>query len=28
MERLGITSAFAFDSHFDEYAGIIRMPHT
>lgn len=28
MERLGITSAFAFDSHFDEYPGIIRMPHT
>lgn len=26
MERLGITCAFAFDSHFDEYAGIIRMP--
>jgi hypothetical protein len=26
MERLGITRAFAFDSHFDEYAGIIRMP--
>lgn len=26
MERLGIVHAFAFDSHFDEYAGIIRMP--
>jgi len=26
MERLGITHAFAFDTHFDEYAGIIRLP--
>ena len=26
MERLGITQAFAFDTHFDEYAGIIRVP--
>jgi predicted nucleic acid-binding protein len=26
MERLGITHAFSFDSHFDEYAGIIRLP--
>jgi predicted nucleic acid-binding protein len=26
MERLGIIHAFAFDSHFDEYAGIIRVP--
>jgi len=27
MERLGITHAFAFDSHFDEYPGLIRVPH-
>ena len=26
MERLGINHAFAFDSHFDEYPGIIRVP--
>ena len=26
MESLRITHAFAFDSHFDEYAGIIRVP--
>ena len=26
MERLGINHAFAFDSHFDEYSGIIRVP--
>ena len=26
MERLGITCAFAFDSHFDEYPGRIRVP--
>ena len=26
MERLGIAQAFAFDSHFDEYGGIIRVP--
>jgi predicted nucleic acid-binding protein len=26
MERLGITRAFAFDSHFDEYGGIVRVP--
>lgn len=27
MERLGITYAFAFDRHFNEYAGISRVPH-
>jgi hypothetical protein len=27
MERLGITHAFAFDSHFDEYPGLIKVPH-
>ena len=26
MERLGIIHAFAFDSHFDEYPGINRVP--
>jgi predicted nucleic acid-binding protein len=26
MERLGLTQAFAFDRHFDEYAGIWRVP--
>jgi uncharacterized protein len=26
MERLGVSRAFAFDSHFDEYGGIVRMP--
>jgi len=26
MERLGISHAFAFDRHFDEYPGIIRVP--
>ncbi len=26
MERLGITHAFAFDRHFDEYPGISRVP--
>ena len=26
MKRLGIVHAFAFDSHFDEYPGIIRTP--
>jgi hypothetical protein len=26
MERLGINHAFAFDSHFDEYSRIIRVP--
>ena len=26
MERLGIAQAFAFDRHFDEYAGIRRVP--
>lgn len=26
MERLGIIHAFAFDSHFDEYPGISRVP--
>jgi predicted nucleic acid-binding protein len=26
MERLGITEAFAFDRHFDEYPGINRVP--
>ena len=27
MERLGIAYAFAFDRHFDEYPGIIKIPH-
>jgi uncharacterized protein len=27
MERLGITHAFAFDRHFNEYPGISRVPH-
>jgi uncharacterized protein len=27
MERLGIAYAFAFDRHFDEYPGIIKLPH-
>lgn len=26
MERLGINHAFAFDRHFDEYPGILRVP--
>ncbi len=26
MERLGINHAFAFDHHFEEYPGIIRVP--
>lgn len=26
MERLSINHAFAFDRHFDEYPGIIRVP--
>ncbi|MGE4096603.1 MAG: type II toxin-antitoxin system VapC family toxin [Candidatus Binatia bacterium] len=26
MERLGVRSAFAFDRHFDEYPGIMRVP--
>jgi uncharacterized protein len=26
MERLGIAHAFTFDSHFDEYSGISRVP--
>jgi hypothetical protein len=26
MERLGIQSAFAFDRHFAEYPGIMRIP--
>ena len=26
MERLGIGQAFVFDSHFDEYPGLIRVP--
>jgi len=26
MERLGITEAFAFDEHFDQYTNIIRLP--
>ena len=26
MERLGITHAFAFDNHFDEYPGIMKVP--
>ena len=28
MERLGITHAFAFDSHFDEYPGLIKVPQS
>lgn len=28
MESLGINYAFAFDSHFDEYPGLIRVPHS
>jgi uncharacterized protein len=27
MERLGITYAFAFDRHFNEYPGSSRVPH-
>lgn len=26
MQRLGIAHAFAFDRHFDEYPGFIRVP--
>jgi uncharacterized protein len=26
MERLRITYAFAFDSHFDEYPGLVKVP--
>jgi uncharacterized protein len=26
MERLNVTHAFAFDRHFDEYPGLIRVP--
>lgn len=26
MERLGVHSAFAFDRHFAEYPGIVRVP--
>jgi predicted nucleic acid-binding protein len=26
MERLGITYAFAFDRHFDEYPGLVKVP--
>jgi uncharacterized protein len=26
MERLGITYAFAFDRHFDEYPGVVKVP--
>ncbi len=26
MERLGIDHAFAFDHHFDEYGGFVRIP--
>lgn len=26
MERLGITHAFAFDRHFDEFGTVIRVP--
>ena len=26
VERLGIIHAFAFDSHFNEYPGILRLP--
>ncbi|HTN69632.1 MAG TPA: PIN domain-containing protein [Methylomirabilota bacterium] len=26
MERLGVTYAFAFDSHFDQYPGLIKVP--
>ena len=28
MQRLGITHAFAFDRHFDEYPGISRAPRS
>jgi predicted nucleic acid-binding protein len=26
MERLSITYAFAFDSHFNEYPGLVKVP--
>jgi predicted nucleic acid-binding protein len=26
MERLGVTHAFAFDGHFDEFGTVIRVP--
>jgi len=26
MDRLGIIEAFAFDEHFDQYNGLIRLP--
>ncbi len=26
MDRLGITHAFAFDRHFDEYPGLLKLP--
>lgn len=26
MERLGINEAFAFDEHFEQYGGLIRLP--
>ncbi|MBU4373892.1 MAG: PIN domain-containing protein [Euryarchaeota archaeon] len=26
MERLGIIEAFAFDEHFEQYGGLIRLP--
>lgn len=28
MERLNVHRAFAFDRHFDEYPGIVRLPHS
>ena len=28
MERLNVDRAFAFDHHFDEYPGIVRLPHS
>ncbi|OGP28897.1 MAG: twitching motility protein PilT [Deltaproteobacteria bacterium GWA2_57_13] len=26
MERLGIAQAFAFDTHFEEFGSIVRVP--
>jgi predicted nucleic acid-binding protein len=26
MERLGMTHAFAFDSHFEQFGTVIRVP--
>lgn len=28
MERLNVDRTFAFDNHFDEYPGIVRLPHS